>query len=128
MRALLDTHILLWFIAGDERLPLTWREALEAREDEFFISAASAAEISIKFVKGKLKLPEPPVKLIPEVLSDLKLLTLPVTLQHALTVSTLALHHSDPFDRLLIAQSKVESIPVVTGDPLMSLYPIQILW
>jgi PIN domain nuclease of toxin-antitoxin system len=128
LRALVDTHVLLWLRSGDQRLPPRWRQVLLARADELFFSTASVTEISIKYVRGKLKLPDPPTELVPFMISDLRLTTLPITLQHALTVSTLPLHHLDPFDRLLIAQSKSESLPLITADGDLSSYGVQILW
>ena len=128
MRALLDTHVLLWLRSGDERLPQRWRKVLLGRADQLHFSAASAAEISIKFASGKLKLPQPPKEFVPFMISDLRLRTLPISLQDTLTVSTLPLHHGDPFDRLLVAQAMSESLPLITADPHMSRYDIQILW
>ena len=128
MRALLDTHVLLWLRAGDERLPVKWREVILGRADELFLSTASVTEISIKVVRGKLSLPEPPTILVPHMVSDLRLQILPITLQHALAVSSLPLHHSDPFDRLLVAQAKSESLPLISGDERLSSYDLQILW
>jgi PIN domain nuclease of toxin-antitoxin system len=128
VKALLDTHVLLWFRAGDERLSSKWRQMLEGRADDFFFSAASVAEISIKYLSGKLNLPEPPLALIPHMLSDLRITSLPITIQHSLALSTLPLHHGDPFDRLLIAQSRSESLPLITGDRRLAQYGVQILF
>jgi PIN domain nuclease of toxin-antitoxin system len=128
MKALLDTHVLLWYRIGDSRLPVRWRQVLDERNHELFFSAASVTEISIKFSSGKLILPEPPPSLVPYMLNDLSIQALPVTIQHALTVSLLPPHHSDPFDRLLVAQAQFESLPLITGDARLSQYNLQILW
>jgi PIN domain nuclease of toxin-antitoxin system len=96
--------------------------------DELLFSAASVAEISTKFARRKLSLPEPPIDLIPKVMADLRLLPLSVTLEHALTLSQLPVHHADPFDRLLIAQATHEQIPIVTGDKEFRRYDVQVVW
>jgi PIN domain nuclease of toxin-antitoxin system len=128
LRALLDTHVLLWFLAADDRLPPRWREVLENRADELYFSAVSVAEISLKYASGKLKLPDAPARLIPEIIADRLLITLPLTIAHALGVSTLPVNHKDPFDRLLIAQARAESLPLITSDGQLSRYGAQILW
>ncbi len=128
MRALLDTHILLWWAADDPRLSRRARQVLRDPANELLFSVASAWELMIKSQVGKLTLPEPPARYIPDRLSRFAIGTLPVELSHALKLSDLPLHHRDPFDRILIAQSQVERLPIVTADPQIARYPVEIIW
>jgi PIN domain nuclease of toxin-antitoxin system len=128
MRVLLDTHILLWWAADDPRLSRRARQVLRDPANELLFSVASAWELMIKSQVGKLTLPEPPARYIPDRLSRFAIGTLPVELSHALGLSELPLHHRDPFDRILIAQSQVERLPIVTADPQIAQYPVEIIW
>jgi PIN domain nuclease of toxin-antitoxin system len=128
MNALLDTHVLLWFLAGDRRLSAAARKIFESTDNALLFSTVSAIEISLKFARGKLKLPQPPSDLIPRVISELGLLPLPIQIKHALQLSFLPQHHSDPFDRLLVAQAKYEDLPILTSDKLIRRYDVQIIW
>lgn len=112
MRLLLDTHVLLWWLADDPRLAATARAAIASPEDEVRVSAASIWEMVIKQALGKLQLPDG----FAEVLASEDLLPLPVTAAHALAVGRLPLLHHDPFDRLLVAQCQVEGLTLVTAD------------
>lgn len=103
------------------------RERLAEPGSVVYFSLATAWEISIKWSIGKLKLPEPPARLIPARLARDQLTLLPIELSHALRVATLPLHHPDPFDRLLIAQAKVERVPIVTDDPCFSAYGVTVI-
>src|SRR5438876_4945276 len=93
-----------------ERLSSAARSLVQASEHEMYLSAASAWEITIKYSKGKLGLPDPPARYVPTRLKSLRILSLPINQDHALHVSTLPSHHRDPFDRLLIAQAQVEDL------------------
>ena len=128
MNALLDTHVLLWFLAGDKRLSSTARKLFESRSNELYFSAASAIEISLKYARVKLKLPEKPEELIPRVLAQLGLRPMFITVQNSLALASLPLHHADPFDRLLIIQAEQEALPIVTRDKIFGRYGVQIIW
>jgi PIN domain nuclease of toxin-antitoxin system len=93
-----------------------------------FVSAASTWEIGIKAAKGKLRLPSGGEERIKEAMVDAGFLELPVTWDHGLAVRTLADHHLDPFDRLLIIQSRLENLTMVTNDRLFPRYGIDVLW
>jgi PIN domain nuclease of toxin-antitoxin system len=92
------------------------------------LSAVTSWEIAIKSAAGKLKLPESPTSYVPRRMADQGLRPLPVSHPHALAVFTLPLHHRDPFDRLLIAQARLEDMILVTADRIIEKYPVEILW
>jgi PIN domain nuclease of toxin-antitoxin system len=113
---------------GDRRLPKRLSSLLADRENTLLLSVASAWEIAIKARIGKLHLPEHVAVYIPDRLAKLGIEIVPVSLDHALETASLPLHHGDPFDRLLIAQSRVEGIPVVTIDPHFKRYGVEVMW
>jgi PIN domain nuclease of toxin-antitoxin system len=115
----------LWTISAPERLSSHARSVVEAREHELYLSAASAWEMAIKYSQGKLRLPEPPPKFVPSRLEQSGILSLPIDQAHALHVSTLPVHHRDPFDRLLIAQALLEHMPILTSDPVFAAYDVR---
>ena len=127
MRALLDTHTFLWAISGSAKLSRR-AERMFIGPSDLWLSVASIWEILIKAQIGKINLPAPTGAYLVKKLSENRIEALPVTLDHVLRVETLPMHHSDPFDRILIAQSIVEGLPVVTGDPKFESYPVQAIW
>lgn len=124
---MLDTHAWLWMTVAPDRLARSTRRVLSSPRHERFLSTASAWEIAIKYRAGKLRLPEDPATLVPELLTRTQVVALPVLLRHALHVSSLPRHHSDPFDRLLIAQAQTEGLTVVTSDDVFDKYEIKVL-
>jgi PIN domain nuclease of toxin-antitoxin system len=121
---LLDTHVFLWLQTEPERLG----QHLQLVEDpgtDLLLSAASSWEIAIKHDLGKLTLPEPPQEYVPERIRLGGLIGLPVEHSHALAVSSLPVLHRDPFDRLIVAQSTVLDVPVITADPAIAQYEIE---
>lgn len=128
MTILLDTHVFLWWITNDRRISSVAEGLISDKNNDLLLSAASAWEIAIKAQLGKLPLPDDPEVFIPQQMAINRVRSLPVSTDHALHVSKLPSHHRDPFDRLLIAQAKVENIPLLSDDSLIKLYPIQVLW
>ena len=128
MRALLDTHTFLWWNMDDPKLSPRAREIITDGRNEIFLSAASAWEIAIKASKGRLTLPESPDHYVAKRMAYHHLAALPVSLSHALHVWNLPPIHPDPFDRLLVAQSQLEKIPLLTGDPEIGRYEVEVLW
>lgn len=128
MRILLDTHTFLWWNTDDPHLSFRAREIIANGENELFLSAASAWEIAIKAGRGRLSLPELPDKYVASRMALHRIQPLPVQLSHALQVYHLPEHHSDPFDRLLIAQSQLESMPILTVDAQFGHYEVEVLW
>lgn len=128
MNVLLDTHAFLWFIAGDSSLSQFARSAIENLDNNRYLSMASLWEIAIKISVGKLELSEPFETLIPRQLADNSIELLGISFDHTALVSSLPFHHRDPFDRLLIAQSKVEQMTLVSIDPVFDSYSVNRLW
>ena len=128
MRFLIDTHCWLWAVSAPERLRPTAREAIESRENTVLFSAVSALEIAIKVSLGKLQLPKPPAEFVRSRVDALSMTSLPVYQTHALHVAELPPHHRDPFDRLLVAQSQVENVPLMTADAALAAYDLELIW
>jgi len=126
-RLLLDTNAFLYFINNDSALGETAKNLLES-EIDLLISAASLWEIAIKFSIGKLTLPDSFGNFIPAQIQQNDIEILPLTLPHLEKVSALPFHHKDPFDRLIIAQSMVENLPVVSSDAAFDSYKIERIW
>lgn len=127
MELLLDTHVLIWFFAGDERLSKTAQTLIEDVSHVKYISVASVWEMAIKQSKGKLTLSFPLDDYIQQKieLEDFELLN--IKLSHLKAVSQLEFYHHDPFDRLLIAQAIVEHIPLISQDSMFNSYPIRLI-
>src|SRR5262245_20056748 len=98
------------------------------KSNEVYFSAATAWEIVIKHALGKLSLPVPPADYVPQRVTALGHLSLPIEQRHTLRVSELPLHHKDPFDRILVAQAQVESMHLVTADRLVTAYDVPFIW
>jgi len=128
VRVLLDTHAFLWWITDDASLSPRAREIIGDGNNVLFLSTASAWEIAIKVGLGRLTLPDRPERFIPEQLALNAIDSLPIQLSHALQVYDLPNHHRDPFDRMLVAQSQLEGLPLLSADPRLAQYAIDILW
>ncbi len=126
MKILLDTHTFLWGITDESKVPLRVRSIILSGEP--WLSVASVWEILTKVQLGKLPFPKPSGPYLVSRLSFNGINVLPVTLDHVLRVESLELHHRDPFDRLLIAQSIEEKWPIVTADPWIARYPVDVIW
>ncbi len=118
MRLLLDTHIFLWAVAGSPLLKAPARRLIESA-DEVYVSAASIWEVAIKARLGKI---EADPRALAAAIEASGFLELPVRATHAAGVAQLALHHNDPFDRLLMAQARVEPLKLVTVDAMLAKY------
>lgn len=123
----MDTHVWLWWLSEPENLPASIREALEDGNNDLLFSVVSSWEIAVKYALGKLPLPETPTKFVPSRLRRDGLQTLHIEHRHALAVAHLPMHHRDPFDRLLIAQSLSEKLPIATVDPKFKIYDIPLI-
>jgi PIN domain nuclease of toxin-antitoxin system len=128
MKALLDTHVFLWWITDDTQLPAYIREIVSNSDNELFFSAASCWEIAIKSQLGKIKLPDKPDRFISDQLAINTIQTLPIQASHALHVFNLPPLHRDPFDRIIVSQAQLEKLPVITSDPLIKQYKINTIW
>jgi PIN domain nuclease of toxin-antitoxin system len=127
MRLLLDTHAFLWFIGNDPRLSPRAKALLESDADSL-LSVGSLWEIAVKVSIGKLSLAQPFDIFVAQQLADNEIELLPISLAHLGVVSALALHHRDPFDRLLIAQAMIEQTPIVSADAAFDAYSVTRLW
>jgi PIN domain nuclease of toxin-antitoxin system len=128
VRALLDAHVLLWWLVDDPRLGDGARRVIGGADSELYFSAASSWELAIKVGLGRLKLPGPARNLIPRVLREQSIRPLDVTHAHALAVADLPPHHRDPFDRMLVAQARLEKLAIVSADPEIARYGVKIVW
>jgi PIN domain nuclease of toxin-antitoxin system len=128
MRALLDTHTFLWWLDDDARLSAYVKQFISNGVNELFFSVASSWEISIKAQLGKLTLPADLERFLIDQLAQNHLTTMPIHLHHTMGVYRLPPLHRDPFDRILIAQSQAEDLPIVTAAPLIRQYNTQTIW
>jgi PIN domain nuclease of toxin-antitoxin system len=112
VKVLLDTHIVLWWLAGDPSLPPLAGEAIANPDVDVIVSAATAWEIAIKRAAGRLEAPDD----LLDALEANDFGSLSVTIAHALAAGGLPEHHSDPFDRMLIAQARTEGLTIITVD------------
>ncbi|HET9078386.1 MAG TPA: type II toxin-antitoxin system VapC family toxin [Acidimicrobiales bacterium] len=123
MSLLLDTHILLWWLSDDPLLPAAARVAISSPDNEVTVSAAAVWEIAIKQAVGTLEAPDD----LLEVLTTNDFGTLNITASHAVAAGGLPAHHSDPFDRMMIAQARAEDLILVSVDERFFQYDVQLL-
>ncbi|CAN5868893.1 type II toxin-antitoxin system VapC family toxin [soil metagenome] len=128
MRALLDTHVFLWWINEDPRLSRTAREFLSDEENDLIFSVASVWEMAIKIGSGKLDITGDLGAYVSAYLRENNMEVLQVNLRHAAGIVELPDHHRDPFDRLLVAQALAEDVAIVTIDPQVTRYPVETIW
>ena len=126
MKVLIDPNVFLWGIQHEERLSPRVRTLLPA--SDVWISVASLWEIITKVQIGKLTLPTPVGDYLSAKLRANGVLVLPISVDHVKRLEGLPLHHRDPFDRILIAQSLEEKLPIITSDPWFARYPVQVIW
>jgi len=123
MNLLLDTHVLLWWLDDHPDLSLRAKTAIADGQNLVFVSAVVIWEIQIKYALGKLKIPANFRKVLEQ--QDFKFLD--ITMEHACAIGDLPLHHRDPFDRMLVAQAKVEGLTIVTRDKHLKKYKISLI-
>jgi len=128
LKLLLDTHALLWIVLDSPRLPTRGRAAVGDPGAQILISAVSIFEITLKHRLGKLDEATPFVLHHDRMLADLAWTPLPISLQHAALAGTLDIPHKDPFDRLLIAQARVERVPIVSSETLFDAFGVERIW
>ncbi len=121
---LVDSHVLLWHVQDDPRLGSKPTAAIEAGDADVLVSTASLWELAIKSALGKLTVPED----LPARVEEMGFEWLPVAAEHAWAVRELPTNHGDPFDRLLIAQARLERLPLVTADSQFADYGVEVIW
>ena len=128
MRLLLDTHALLWWLFDDPRLSSPARSAIANPENKIVVSAASAWEIATKNRLGRLpEAGDVPVRL-PHYLSRARFAVLNMSLEHAMAAGALPGPRKDPFDRMLVAQARIEGLAVATTDQVFRDYDVAVIW
>ena len=128
MKVLLDTHAFLWWITDDPQLSPKAREVISDSHNTLYWSAASSWEVSIKYALGRLPLPETPEQFLPVELGKNRIESLSVIDAHAFLAGRLPRHHSDPFDRMLVAQAQIESLLILSNDRKLIHYNVDIHW
>ena len=126
IKVILDTHIFLWWLFDDSRLPVKLREYIQNIENSIYVSAASIWEIATKFRLGKLPEAGVVAKKVPAWVEKAGFLPLSITPEHAQLAGSWTVLHRDPFDRMLAAQAKVEKMPLASIDKAMNQFPIEV--
>jgi len=124
---LLDTHVFIWAAGKSHQLKPSVRGLLQAPEEKIFLSSISAAEIAIKWSRGRLRLPKEPIQFISEVLAAANISQLAVTIRDACVLGDLPYHHKDPFDRILVAQAKTNGLRLMTADATLEKYDVDVI-
>jgi PIN domain nuclease of toxin-antitoxin system len=124
MKLLFDTHVFLWYISADPRLPATFRSAIQEAENEVYLSVASVWEAVIKHQLGKLPLPATAAEYLPEQRAAHQIASLPIDEGAMTYLAALPPLHRDPFDRLLMTQAIQHGLTLATVDPELAAYPV----
>jgi len=128
VRLLLDTHALIWWIGGDEKLGSEAQAAIADAKNEILISAVSAMEVTTKFRLGKLVEAERLAQDFEAIIEEQGFASLSISIRHATLAGGLQISHKDPFDRLLIAQAIVENLILVTNEAVFDDFGVSRLW
>ena len=128
MKLLLDTCTFLWIVTGAPDLSPRAHDLFQAPDNEVYLSAASAWEITVKHGLGRLSLPDPPDRFVREMREAHGIASLPIDEESALHVSRLPALHADPVDRLLVSQAIVHGLTILTPDALVTQYPGRTTW
>ena len=128
MRLLLDTHVFLWWVEDAPELSRKARAAIASADNQCFLSLASSWEMAIKLSLGKLRLPDAIERFIPQQLAEHGFSQLQIDFRHVARVASLAFHHRDPFDRLLVAQAMEEKLSLVSADRQFAKYGVKRIW
>jgi len=128
VRALLDTHTFLWWLLDVPNLSVECRQILDDGANEILLSVVSGYELAYKAHVGRLTLPEAPDAYVRSRLAANGFGALSIELSHALRAASLPVIHRDPFDRLLVAQAQLEGLPIMTADPAIAQYDVDVIW
>ncbi|MBI3142001.1 MAG: type II toxin-antitoxin system VapC family toxin [Bacteroidetes bacterium] len=127
MNYILDTHTIIWFLNGDDKLSIKSKEIIENQDNYKFVSIASVWEIAIKISLDKFKFDKGLKKFL-DLIDDNGFDLIPISFDHALAVSTLKFIHRDPFDRLIVSQAMVDNLTIITKDEHIVQYDIKSIW
>lgn len=127
LRYLIDSQIFVWHLAQPSRIPADIEAILESPDSDLALSMASIWELSIKSASGRLPLPRPTARYIAERAAARDIEVLPITIAHLEAVESLPCHHRDPFDRLIVAQSIVEHLTIISADSAFAQYEASLL-
>jgi PIN domain nuclease of toxin-antitoxin system len=125
---LLDTHAFLWATSDSHRLSARARELIDDMSNELMLSAVSAIEIELKVGRGRLDLPDDPGRWLHTRRLAFGAREIPITFGHVIAAGALPRLHGDVFDRILIAQARTESVPILSADRQLQRYEVEILW
>lgn len=128
MRLLLDTHVFLWWVSDDPKLDVAVRDLIYDIENIKYVSAVTAWELAIKAGLGKIKLGKPVSNFFSTYTAENGFEVLPIHINHLYMTETLTAHHKDPFDRLLVAQTKLEGLELISADSAFDGYGIKRHW
>lgn len=128
MRALLDTHVFLWWATDDPKLSPRAHEFILNPDNDLSFSVVSGWEIMLKARAGRLPIPGDVAKFVATRIGRYELEVLDLQLAHLTRLYSLPSHHRDPFDLLLVAQAQVESLPIVTADAQIAKYDVEVIW
>ena len=128
MKLLLDSHVLLWAVYEPERLSSSAHDSVSDVSNELFVSLASVWELANKAAAYKLPLAGSSVERMMQRIEDLGVEFIPISREDIGSAAVLPRHHSDPFDRMLIAQAQRYGLLLVTKDPLVATYAVSVLW
>lgn len=128
MRYLLDTHVFLWWLFGNEQISRKARQTIEKKQGEIIVSAASAWEAGTKKREGKLSSADEAVENFAHWIANQEFIDLPVTITHAQRASLLPGEINDPFDRMLIAQAQADNLVIVSDDKIFDNYGVRRIW
>ena len=128
MKLLLDTHAFIWMLEAPEKLSERVIQAHNDSTNTLYLSVVSLWEIQIKLAIGKLEMDVSLAQIVREQLQGHRFQLLDIRAEHVLALEELPRHHGDPFDRLLIAQARVEGLPLVSIDNVFEQYPVELFW
>ena len=127
MRVLLDTQVWLWMRAAPQRLSAHAQKIIMAERNELLLSAATPWEIAIKVAAGKLMLPCSIEEFVTSRVAATRVTPLAITYLHGIESALLPMHHRDPFDRVIIAQARIEGVPLMTSDNVFASYDVKLI-
>jgi PIN domain nuclease of toxin-antitoxin system len=129
VKVLLDSHVFLWWVSdGGRQLTAKVVDLIEDPATEVYVSAVTGFEVASKAARGRLQIPAPADTYVPSRMQRHGFIGLPIDLPHALRAGALPLIHRDPWDRLLVAQAQIEAMPIVTADPVIGQYDVDVVW